>query len=66
MAGYNTKHVQRSTQIKRVWNGHTVTPTRYYSSTSKGIMCGNIDGELVRDSEGAVVPWSHIPYSTVE
>lgn len=66
MAGYNSNQKQRSTQQKRVWNGVAVTPTRYYSSNSKGTMCGNIDGELVRDVKGNVLPWSHIPYGTVE
>ena len=50
----------------RVHNNKRVTPTRYYSEHNKGTMCGSVDGELVRDSAGAVVPWSRIPYGTVE
>jgi len=66
MAGYNSNQKQRSKQQKRVWNGRAVVPTRYYSSEHKGTMCGSVDGELVRDSRGTVLPWSSIPYGTVE
>lgn len=66
MAGYNSNVKQRSTQMIRVHNNKRVTPTRYYSEHNKGTMCGSVDGELVRDSAGAVVPWSRIPYGRVE
>ena len=60
MAGYkanrNSTHIQR----ERYWNGQRVKPTRYYSSKHKGIMCGSVDGELVRDVNGNVVPWHSI------
>ena len=66
MAGYKANTKQRTTQNKRVYNGVAVKPTRYYGSAHKGTMCGSIDGELVRDVQGNVLPWSHIPYGTVE
>ena len=66
MAGYNSNQKQRVTQQLRVWNGRAVKPTRYYGSAHKGTMCGSIDGELVRDVQGNVLPWSSIPYGTVE
>lgn len=60
MAGYkanrNTNHVQN----KRYWNGVEVKPTRYYKGNTHGIMAGSVDGELVRDVKGNVVPWRSI------
>lgn len=60
MAGYkanrNTAHVQN----KRYHNGVEVKPTRYYNGCTHGIMAGSVNGELVRDVKGNVIPWRSI------
>ena len=45
---------------KRYINGVEVKPTKYYSASTSGVMAGTVDGELVRDSKGAVVPLHNI------
>jgi len=44
---------------KRYVNGVEVKPT-LYTTSSKSRMAGTVDGELVRDSKGAVVPFHNI------
>ena len=44
---------------KRYVNGVEVKPT-LYTMGSKSRMAGTVDGELVRDSAGAVVPFHNI------
>lgn len=60
MAGYkanrNTAHVQH----KRYWNGVEVKPTLYTNSRGKSVMSGSVNGELVRDATGRVLPWHSI------
>ena len=60
MAGYkanrNTNHVQH----KRYWRGMEVKPTRYYNGNTHGVMAGSVDGELVRDATGRVIPYKNI------
>ena len=50
---------QQSHNWKRYINGVEVKPCKYYTST-KSVMAGTVDGELVRDSAGAVVPFHNI------
>jgi len=45
---------------KRMWNGQEVKPTKYYGHNNKGVMAGTIDGELVRDNNGKVIPFRNI------
>ena len=48
-----------SHNYKRYINGVEVKPT-LYTMGSKSRMAGTVDGELVRDSKGAVVPFHNI------
>lgn len=60
MAGYKAKRNTEHVQYKRYYNGVEVKPTRYYNGCTHSIMAGSVNGELVRDSKGAVVPWRSI------
>lgn len=48
-----------SHNYKRYIDGVEVKPT-LYTMGSKSRMAGTVDGELVRDSKGAVVPFHNI------
>lgn len=60
MAGYKANRNTNHTQNKRYHNGVEVKPTRYYKGNTHGIMAGSVNGELVRDATGRVLPWRSI------
>lgn len=47
---------------KRYWQGKEVKPTKYYSKAERmnGVMCGSVDGELIRDSNGKPILYNQI------
>lgn len=51
-----------SVNHKRYWNGKEVKPCKYYSKAEgvNGVMCGSVDGELVRDQNGRAIPYNQI------
>lgn len=56
MAGYKANKKPSQQHRVRMWQGQPVTPTRYWGAGHKGTMCASIDGELVRDAQGRVLP----------
>ena len=69
MAGIKQRGII-SVQSKRYWNGEEVKPCRYYSDAERvrGIMCGTVNGEIIRDKDGKVIPYKSIypPANTLE
>ena len=61
MAGIKQRGVI-SVQYKRYWNGEEVKPCKYYSKQEgfNGVMCGTVNGELVRDKNGKIIPFKLI------
>lgn len=45
---------------KRYVNGVEVKPCKYANGSTGMLLAGTVDGELVRDSKGAVVPFHNI------
>lgn len=60
MAGYKANVRQRTQHVPKTYQGHLVTPTRYYGAGSRGTMHGSIDGVLIRDSKGVPIRWRDI------
>ena len=69
MAGIKQRGII-SVQSKRYWKGEEVKPCRYYSDAERvrGIMCGTVNGEIIRDKDGKVIPYKSIqpPAKTLE
>lgn len=49
-----------SVQNKRYYNGKEVKPTKYYDSRMRSVMAGTVDGELITDANGKVIPFKQL------
>jgi len=57
MAGYKAPTGRpKPRNIKRTWHGKEIKPTLYVNSNGRKMMAGTINGEIVTDEQGKVLP----------
>jgi len=66
MAGFKATRGQRTHNWKRMLNGIEIKPCMYVNENGKKTMAGSVDGEVIRDSNGKVLPYRSIQHTSME
>jgi len=66
MAGYKASSGRpKPPNIKRAFNGDEIKPTLYVTETGRKILAGSINGELVTDEKGNVLPLRSVKHNGI-
>lgn len=65
MAGFKATRGQRTHNWKKMLNGVEIKPCMYVNSNGKKTMGGSVDGEIVKDQNGKVVPFRAIRHDSL-
>jgi len=65
MAGFKATRGQRTHNWKKMLNGVEIKPCMYVNSNGKKTMAGSVDGEIVKDQNGKVVPFRAIKHDSL-
>jgi hypothetical protein len=57
--------VQKPLNLKRSLDGIEIKPTLFISKNGKKKMAGSIDGEIIVDKDGKVLPLHHIRHNGI-
>ena len=65
MAGFKATRGQRTHNWKKMLNGVEIKPWLYVCQNGKKIMGGSVDGEMVVDENGKVLPFRAIQHDSL-
>ena len=65
MAGFKATRGQRTHNWKRMLNGVEIKPCLYVGQNGKKIMGGSVDGEMIFDENGKVIPFRSIQHDSL-
>ncbi len=65
MAGFKATRGQRTHNWKKMLNGVEIKPCLFVSTNGKKIMGGSVDGEMVVDENGKVLPFRSIQHDSL-
>ena len=66
MAGFKATRGQRTHNWKKMLNGVEIKPCLFVNTNGKKIMGGSVDGEMVVDEQGKVLPYRSIQHTSLE
>ncbi len=50
---------------KRGINGVEIKPTLFFHKNGKKVLAGSLDGEIITDDKGNVLPFAHIKHTEI-